>query len=193
MPPKADKALLSANLRANLAALKNPDSPDGEGVAAWLESAQSSERIEVLEAKDGSLVLSIGGAIQDSLVAPAKEAGKIFERGLVAGRGEIWLFGLGGPALLKAALSKAGKLTVFEPDPQVARAALSAIDASFELSSGKLSIVSPERLSSGIPRPISASILAHPSSVRRAPRFSPASRGFSREAGLSRPVPTESP
>jgi spore maturation protein CgeB len=172
LPPPDKKIPSPANLQSSLSALK--ESQEGADIAAWLEAAGGRpESVRLLEAKDQSPVISVGGAIQDSLVSPAKEALRLLEESLPGsfGQEEIWLFGLGGPALLLAALSKANKLTAFEPDPSVARAALSAAPLDPFIRSGKLVILNPRALASGLPRPASFRALVHPSSKRRAGPF----------------------
>jgi spore maturation protein CgeB len=172
LPPSDSENLASANLDDALSALR--ESPRGALFAAWLEAAGAlPETVRLLKAKDQSPVISVRGAIQDSLMSPAKEALRLLEESLSGARPqeELWLFGLGGPALLLAALSKTDKLTAFEPDPVVARAALSSAPLGPLIRSGQLVLLNPEGLASGLPRPLSFKTLVHPSSKRRAGPF----------------------
>jgi spore maturation protein CgeB len=218
LPATPDPALLQANLDANLAALaatgqerllawldpRGPlgpgETPGGRGRAtpARAAPARASEAL-VLEADDGAPILILGGLSQDSRRAPLKEAARILDAVPLGPRASLWLYGLGGPALLLEALDRldrldrpdrldqsdrpagsdrpaspdrsdpAPALSVYEPDPAVARAALSAADVSAALRSGRLAILSPELARLHPPDPARAALLAHPASVRRSP------------------------
>lgn len=163
-----DKKTLDENLAANLAALKC--APDQQEIAEWIEAASSSTETSVVMASDYNPVLTIGGSIQDSLAYPGQEAEKLMLASLPdpPTPSEIWLFGLGGPALVSAMLNKRKRFTAFEPDPAVARATLSAIDVSAAIFNHSFRLAFPQTLAKTTLKPVTAVEIVHPSSRRRA-------------------------
>ncbi|MDR1546242.1 MAG: glycosyltransferase [Deltaproteobacteria bacterium] len=158
----------------------------------WL-AAPGQARTEAVAADDGRLVLVIDGQSQDSRREP--DAGRWLNRQIEeaqAGptRQAVWLFGWGSPSAVRLALSRFGRLTVYEPDPAAARAALTFFDFRPELEAGRLEMASPWLVAEGAPAP-QALLLIHPASARRAPaalaglrRFLPGERRLAGEGRL---------
>jgi spore maturation protein CgeB len=156
MPPEQDE-----NFTQNLKALKQSGQTE---TAQWLESEPLSQSVVSFQAQDGSIGLIVDGQTQDSRYAPQKQAKALVDKR--ADGSAVWLFGLGSPQTLTAALEKFGHLTAFEPNPAVARAALTVLNLQDPIAKGQLKILAPFSLP-GIRSPLSSILITHPASQRR--------------------------
>jgi spore maturation protein CgeB len=148
--------------------------------ADWLEKASAGKVTEIrtLKAEDGSDLFVVDGRSQDSRRSPLSEALKILET-LEPLSENVFLYGLSGPALVRALLERFRTITALEPSPEVARAFFSlegseklALSPSFRLLiPGELSGKAPE--TGGTP-----SLAAHPGAVRRNPQLFRAFKDF---------------
>jgi spore maturation protein CgeB len=138
-------------------------------IAQWLQTAPFSQRVESMQAKDGAAVLAVDGRLQDSQYFPKRQIQELLDETLVAYSKEhqAHLFGLGSPQLLLDALKRTGRLTVFESDPVVAKAALEILDLKEPISKGELRFLAPFSLAMGYSPSLSYLLITHSASQRR--------------------------
>lgn len=156
----------------NLSALET----GGQELAlAWLKGAPPLKSVTEVAGEGGELIPVVAGQSQASRRDPIREARQWLDK---ARERSPWpravsplLFGLGSPWAAALLLEEGpGPLLVFEPDPLVALAALSALDFSPALSdpAGGLRLLTPWHLSRGLD--LSAPpLLVHPPAQRREP------------------------
>jgi spore maturation protein CgeB len=160
--PLYDSKIFSENLKAL--------SENGQTeLVQWLQSQDPAEGVTYFQSQDGSAVLVVQGQTQDSRFCTKREAKALVAKSLSPyTRGaQVWLFGFSSPQTVLAALEVCEYLTIYEPDPIVAKAALSLLNLQNHISNGQLRLLGPWALSKGETPPLAPLLIIHPASQRR--------------------------
>ncbi|MDR2386771.1 MAG: glycosyltransferase [Deltaproteobacteria bacterium] len=151
--------------------LKNLDylSEINHPLAEYLTTYPHLEGLELIRAQDGSPVLVVDGASQDSRLAPQDQAQKLLAQALNSKPEleDFWLFGLGSPITLSLARELLPGLSVYEPDPRIILANFCLFDLIDDLKTQKLKILSPFDKAAGRITPKPIKLITHQPSKRR--------------------------